>query len=134
MRVASPVQSAPFSSAAALRSAALFGATGLALSAVKLTTGFGIGCPWRHLTGTLCPLCGATTMGTRLLVGDPAGAWAANPFVLALLGLGALAVTAWTVEAVGGPALRPPQALRSPALWWSLLGAAALAFTIWRNI
>ena len=49
-------------------------------------------------------------------------------------GLGGLAVVAWTIEAAGGPALRPPPALRSPALWWSLLGAAALGFTIWRNL
>ena len=124
----------PFSAARALRSAAWFGAAGLALSVVKLTTGIGIGCPWRHLTGTLCPLCGATTMGTQLLTGDLAGAWASNPFVMVLLGLGGLAAVAWTVELAGGPALRPPPALRAPALWWSLLGGAALAFAIWRNL
>lgn len=101
---------------------------------VKLATDIQVGCPWRHLTGTLCPLCGATTMGSRLLVGDIAGAWASNPFVLVLLGLGVLAVIAWTIEAAGGPALRPPRSLRSPALWWAGLGAAALAFAIWRNL
>ncbi|MGC3955384.1 MAG: DUF2752 domain-containing protein [Propionicimonas sp.] len=101
---------------------------------VKLTTGIRIGCPWRHFTGTLCPLCGATTMGTRLLAGDLAGAWAHNPFVLVLLGLGGLAVVAWTIEVAGGPALRPPSGLRSPALWWSVLGAAAVGFAIWRNL
>ena len=124
----------PFSAARALRSAAWFGAAGVTLSAVKLFTVIRIGCPWRHLTGTLCPLCGATTMGTRLLVGDLAGAWANNPFVMVLLGIGVLAVIAWTVELAGGPALRPPPALRSSALWWSLLGGAALVFAIWRNL
>lgn len=129
--IAHPV---PFSAARALRSAAWLGAAGLTLSVVKAVTGLRIGCPWRALTGTLCPLCGATTMGTRLLVGDLHGAWASNQFVLVLLGLGLLAVTAWTIELAGGPALRPPRALRSPALWWTVLGAAALAFAVWRNL
>lgn len=132
--MASNVHAVPFSAARALRGAAWFGAAGLTLSAVKLLTGIRIGCPWQALTGTLCPLCGATTMGSRLLVGDLAGAWASNPFVLVLLGLGGLAVIAWTVEVAGGPALRPPRALRSPTLWWGILGAAALAFMILRNL
>lgn len=127
------VRPVSFSAARALRSAAWFGAAGLALSAVKLFTGIRIGCPWRALTGTLCPLCGATAMGSKLLAGDLAGAWTSNPFVLVLLGLGLLAVAAWTIEVAGGPALRPPRALRSPALWWAVLGAAALVFMIWRN-
>ncbi|MCW5953014.1 MAG: DUF2752 domain-containing protein, partial [Propionibacteriaceae bacterium] len=80
--MASNVHAVPFSAARALRAAAWFGAAGLTLSAVKLFTGIRIGCPWRALTGTFCPLCGATTMGTRLLVGDVAGAWASNSFVL----------------------------------------------------
>ncbi len=128
------VDPVPFSPARALRSAAWFGAAGLALSAVKLTTDLRVDCPWRALTGTLCPLCGATTMGSRLLVGDLAGAWASNPFVLVLFALGGVAVIAWTIEVAGGPALRPPRALRSPALWWSMLGFAALAFMIGRNL
>ncbi|MGC4152771.1 MAG: DUF2752 domain-containing protein [Propionicimonas sp.] len=132
--MASNVHAVPFSAVRALRAAAWFGAAGVTLSAIKLVTDVRIGCPWLALTGTFCPLCGATTMGSRLLVGDIAGAWANNPFVLVLLGLGLLAVIAWTVEVAGGPALRPPRALRSPALWWSILGAAALAFMIWRNL
>lgn len=132
--MASNVHAVPFSAARALRAAAWFGAAGLTLSALKLLTGVGIGCPWRALTGTQCPLCGATTMGTHLLVGDIAGAWASNPFVLVLLGLGLLAVIAWTVEVAGGPALRPPRALRSPVLWWGILGFTALVFMILRNL
>ncbi len=132
--MASSLHAVPFSAARALRAAAWFGAAGLTLSAVKLLTGVRIGCIWRHFTGTLCPLCGATTMGSRLLVGDLAGAWESNPFVLVLLGLGLLAVVAWTVEVAGGPALRPPPALRSPVLWWGVLGAAALGFMILRNL
>lgn len=132
--MASNLQPASFSAARALQVAALIGGSGVALSAIKLFTGIGIGCPWRALTGTLCPLCGATTMGSELLVGDVSGAWASNPFVLVLLGVGLLAVIAWTIEAAGGPAVRPPRALRSSGLWWGLLGAAALAFMVWRNL
>lgn len=132
--MASDLRAVPFSAVRALRAAAWFGVAGVTLSALKLFTDIGIGCPWRALTGTLCPLCGATTMGSRLLSGDVAGAWANNPFVLILLGLGLLAVIAWAIEAAGGPALRPPRALRSPALWWSVLGAAALTFMIVRNL
>lgn len=133
-----PVTTTPgvggFSAAAALRSAGWFGAAGLTLGAVHAVIGWGIPCPWRLLTGTLCPLCGATTMASRLLVADLAGAWASNPFVLVLLGLGGLAVVAWTVEAAGGPALRPPARLRSARLWWVLLVTAALVFAVWRNL
>lgn len=132
--MASDPHAVPFSAARALRAAAWFGVAGVTLSAVKLFTDLRIDCPWRAVTGTLCPLCGATTMGSRLLRGDVAGAWANNPFVLILLGLGLLAVIGWAIEAAGGPALRPPRALRSPTLWWAILGAAALFFMIWRNL
>ena len=125
---------AAFDPRAALAAAAWLGVAGVGLSVVKVTTGFGLPCPWRSLTGTLCPLCGGTTMGTHLLRGDLAAAWAANPFVLVLLGLGGLAVVAWTVEALGGPAVRPPAMLRRVGLWWALLVGAAVAFAVWRNL
>ncbi len=123
-----------FSAAAALRAAGWFAAAGGSLGVVHALTGWGLPCPWRLLTGTLCPLCGATTMASRLLTGDVAGAWASNPFVLVLLCVGGLAVVAWTVEAAGGPRLRPPAALRRRGVWWTLLGAAALSFMAWRNL
>ena len=125
---------AGFSAAGALRSAAWFAGVGGALGAVHALTGWGLPCPWRALTGTLCPLCGGTTMASRLLVGDLAGAWEANPFVLVLLALAGVAVVAWTVEALGGPALRPPARVRSGRLWWALLAGAAAAFALWRNL
>ncbi|MDQ7992883.1 MAG: DUF2752 domain-containing protein [Propionicimonas sp.] len=125
---------AGFTARGALRSAAWFAAAGVALSAAKLFTGFRLPCPWRAVTGTLCPLCGSTTLGTHLLRGDVAAAWASNPFVFVLLTLGVLASLAWVVEAAGGPALRPPRAVRSPRLWWTVLGVAALGFMLWRNL
>ena len=132
--IAAPTPPTGFSAPAALRSAAWFAAAGLALGATHALTGWGLPCPWRLLTGTLCPLCGATTMASRLLSGDLAGAWAANPFVRGGTVLAGGAVLAWLVEARGGPALRPPAALRRPAIWWTGLGLAALTFMVWRNL
>jgi len=119
----------------ALRAAAAFGAVGVGASVLALTTGLGVTCPWRSLTGTLCPLCGGTHLGVALLRGDPAAAWSANPFVFTgLVVLGLLAIL-WTVELLGGPAVRPPKPLRWTAgRWWLVIGAAALAFALWRNL
>lgn len=128
------VQPARFSASAALKSAAWAGAAGLGLSAVKAFTGFGIPCPWRALTGLLCPFCGATTLGVNLLHGEVAAAWSANQFVFVLLIGYAGAILAWIVEALGGPALRPPRRLRSAALWSGVLGVIAVGFAVARNL
>lgn len=127
-------QPAGFSPVRALKSVAWVGGAGLALAGASAFAGWGLPCPWRTLTGTLCPFCGGTTLGVHLLQGDVAGAWAANSFVFVLLGLGALLTIAWVVEALGGPALRPPARLRSPTLWWAVFGVAAVGFAIVRNL
>lgn len=118
-----------------LRSLAVFGAVGFGLSALAATTGLGIPCPWRSLTGTLCPLCGGTHVGMALLGGDLAGAWAANQFVVVgLVGLAVLGLL-WTVEALGGRAVRPPRVLRGrPDRWWVAVGMVAVLFAVWRNL
>lgn len=124
-----------FQASRALRGLVGFGAVGLALSTVSVTTGLGLPCPWRSITGTLCPLCGGTHVGTALLHADLSAAWAANQFVL--IGLAVLAVLGalWTVETLGGPTVRPPRPLRMSAdRWWLLVGAAALGFALWRNL
>ena len=119
----------------ALRGLALFGAVGLGLSALAATAGIGVPCPWRTLTGTLCPFCGATHVGVALLRGDLAGAWASNPFVLTGLVVLTLLGALWTIEALGGPSVRAPKRLRwSSDRWWLLIGAAALGFAVWRNL
>ncbi|MFT3971673.1 MAG: DUF2752 domain-containing protein [Micropruina sp.] len=133
----SPEMSSPraFDARRGLRALGIFGAVGLGLSGLAATTGLGIACPWRALTGTLCPLCGGTHVGMALLRGDLAGAWAANQFVvggvvvLVLLGL------LWTIEALGGPAVRPPRSMRGrPGLWWVVIGAVAVVFAAVRNL
>ncbi len=118
-----------------LRSLTAFGGAGLGLSVVAATTGLGVPCPWRSLTGTLCPLCGGTHVGVALLHGDLAAAWAANQFVV--VGLAGLVVLAllWTIEALGGPGVRPPRVLRGrPDRWWLAVGAIAVLFALWRNL
>lgn len=103
------------------------GAVQMALSAA----GHGFACPYRHLTGHRCPLCGTTSAALDLLGGRPADAVRANAFsVLAGLVL-ALACLAWLVEAGGGPGLRPG----SPVGRWLAAHAqgvaVALALLFW---
>lgn len=124
---------APFSARRALGSVGWLAATGVGLSGVYALTGFGIPCPWRVLTGTLCPFCGSTHLGERLLHFDLAGAWAANPFVFVLLAGVGVASLLWIVEALGGRAVRLPVALRSQPLWYAVIGGAGLLFAVVRN-
>jgi hypothetical protein len=117
-----------------------FFAYGLGLSALYATTGIGLPCPLRELTGWQCPFCGGTRMGNALLHLDIGAAFAYNP--VALIGLTVLGVlgVAWTVEAVGGPAIRLPRVLagalarvgRDRWLWIGL--AAAIVYTVLRNL
>ena len=115
-------------------------AGGLALSVLFATTGVGLPCPFLTLTGWQCPLCGGTRMGSALLHGDLVSAFVANPVALIAVVVLALLTLAWTVEVLGGPAVRPPRPLgrrlqRVPASVWLVLGAAvALAYAALRNL
>jgi hypothetical protein len=112
----------------------------LGLSALYATTGLGLPCPFRLLTGWDCPLCGGTRMGDALLRGDVPAAFGFNP--LALLGLALLGVlgVVWAVEAVGGPAFRLPRPLserlrRVHPMRWLVIGLlVAVIYTIARNL
>ena len=117
-----------------LKNLAMFGAIGLSISGLYALTGVGIPCPWRQVTHTLCPLCGATTMGAALLHGDVAAAWAANPFVLILLVAATVVAGFRVVEVLGGPAVRLPARLSDQRLWYGLIGTAALVFMVARNL
>jgi hypothetical protein len=115
-------------------------AGGLALSVVYATTGVGLPCPFRALTGWQCPFCGGTRMGAALLHGDLAAAYAFNPLAfLALVVLATLAVV-WAVELAGGPAVRLPRGVSNrlrevPAMVWALLALLiAVAYTLLRNL
>jgi hypothetical protein len=117
-----------------------FGAYGLALSALHATTGIGLPCPFRAVTGWECPLCGGTRLGAALLRGDLAAAFAFNPLVLVGLAvLSALGVL-WMVELLGGPRVRPPSWLATrlrrvrPTSW--LIGGLVVSvlYTVLRNL
>lgn len=123
-----------FRASAALRGLAGFASAGLGLSALG-AAGIGVPCPWREVTGTLCPLCGSTRLGVSLLRLDVAGAAAANPFVLGLLAVLALLGAVWAVEARGGPAVRLPRRVtRTPDRWWLALGVLAVTWAVLRNV
>lgn len=115
----------------ALLSSAKVGAVGLTLSGVLAVSGWGVACPWRTLTGTLCPLCGATTLGTHLLGGDIRAAWESNQLVFTGGLIWLIFIGLWSVAALGGPALWPP--LKSMKWLWLSFGLAGLLFMIWRN-
>ena len=117
-----------------LRATAIFGGVGLAVSGLNAATGIGFPCPWRVLTGTLCPFCGSTHLGVALLHGDLAGAWTATPFVFVLLAGLVIACVFWTVELAGGPAVRLRGRLADQRLWYAVLGVAAIVFAVVRNL
>lgn len=130
----------PFQAKKALVGLGGFFAYGVSLSALYATTGIGLPCPFRLLTGWDCPLCGGTRMGRSLLELDVVGAFLYNPVVLVgLVVLGVLGVL-WTVEVAGGPRFRPPTAIAErlrrvhPTRWLAIGLAAAVVYTLLRNL
>lgn len=129
-----------FRPSAALRPLVGFFATGLGLSALYATTGVGVICPFLAVTGWDCPLCGGTRMGSALLHGDVAAAFAFNP--VALVGITLLGVIGvlWVVEALGGPVVRPPAGLRQRLVRTThtqrltAFFAFAVVYTVLRNL
>ncbi|MFI7387473.1 DUF2752 domain-containing protein [Streptomyces sp. NPDC049813] len=88
------------------------------------------GCPFRALTGLLCPGCGGTRMAYDLMHGRFGTAWhdnglllAASPFVLYLLGR-------WLYEGLRGRRWRPVAGAR---LQVALLAVAGV-WTVLRNV
>ena len=139
-RVAVSTGTRPFRATRAAGYVGAFFAGGLALSALYATTGIGLPCPFRALTGWDCPLCGGTRMGGALLHGDVQAAFGFNPLafvgLVILTALGAL----WTLEAVGGPSVRLPEPVaerlrRVSPMRWLLAGLSlAVIYTVARNL
>jgi Protein of unknown function (DUF2752) len=130
----------PFRATCAAGAVGAFFAGGLTLSVLYATTGVALPCPFLAITGWECPLCGGTRLGDALLHGDIQAGFGFNPLALiGLLVVGVLGVV-WSVEAVGGPAVRPPdrlaQAMRrvGPARWLLVGLIVAVIYTIVRNI
>jgi len=130
----------PFRATRAAGYVAAFFAAGVALSLLYATAGIGLPCPFRAVTGWDCPLCGGTRMGDALLHGDVRAAFEFNP--LAMIGLVVLGVLGalWTVEAVGGPAVRLPRRLAEglrrvrPTHWLAAALVVAVVYTLARNL
>src|SRR4051794_39340500 len=130
----------PFRATRAAGYVAAFFVGGIALSVLYMTTGIGLPCPFRAVTGWDCPLCGGTRMGDALLHGDIRAAFEFNP--LALVGMLIMGVLGglWAVEAAGGPAVRLPrplaERLRGVRLsHWLVIGLiVAVAYTLGRNL
>jgi hypothetical protein len=87
-------------------------------------------CPFRLVTGLLCPACGGTRMVYDLMHGHLTEAWLdnralllASPYALALLGR-------WVVEGLRGRRWQPQLGFRGQVL---VLGLA-VAWTVIRNV
>jgi hypothetical protein len=140
MSIASSRTRAPDRARTGLRWLVGFGAFGIGLSSLYATTGLGLACPFRMLTGWDCPFCGGTRLGSALLHGDPAAAFWFNPVVF--VGLGVLTVlgVGWLIEAAGGPRLRLPGGVAArlravrPTVWLLVGLVAAAVYTVLRNL
>ncbi|MFI8099917.1 DUF2752 domain-containing protein [Streptomyces sp. NPDC086023] len=88
-------------------------------------------CPLLRLTGVLCPGCGGLRSAHAFAHGDLVTAFGAN--AMAVLGYLAFAAftAVWLVRAGQG---RPAPRIALKPAWWWLLGAAALAFSVVRNL
>ncbi|MFS8200863.1 DUF2752 domain-containing protein [Streptomyces sp. CWNU-52B] len=87
-------------------------------------------CPFRFVTGWLCPACGGTRMAYDLMHGHFSAAWydnrlllLASPFALALL-------TRWMVEGLRGRRWRPELSTRAQVV----VLLVAVAWTVLRNV
>lgn len=81
-------------------------------------TGLAIPCPFRAVTGRLCPGCGVTRMCLALLRWDWAAAWNANPVLLLMLPVLALLGVRLAVRYVRGGAAAGPK--WENALLWAM--------------
>lgn len=60
---------------------------GIVGAVIMIKTGLYLPCPFRSITGYLCPGCGATRMFLSLIQLDPAAAFRCNPLLLVTLPL-----------------------------------------------
>lgn len=103
----------------------------LAYAALVRALGRGLPCPFHALTGLLCPGCGVTRMGLRLLHGDVFGAFSANPVLFCALPaiFALLVVHLWRYVKTGE---------RKAPKWeercWLTLAAVLLVWGVIRNL
>ncbi|WP_425244575.1 DUF2752 domain-containing protein [Streptomyces citrinus] len=80
------------------------------------------GCPFRALTGLLCPGCGGTRMAYDLMHGQFVAAWHDNALLLLALPFALFALGRWTYAGLRGRRLSPSVSSRTQ------LGLLGLAF------
>lgn len=95
------------------------------------SAGFFPPCPFRAMTGYLCPGCGTTRALHEALNGNFAAAFRLNPLMMVLLPYVGYAGASSGMETVFGRAL--PRFFIRPAYIWALL-AVILAYWVVRNI
>lgn len=93
-------------------------------------TGFFPVCPFRTLTGFICPGCGSTRGLHRLLHGDVVGAFEFNPLLIVFLPFLVYALVRYTAAAVTG---RPLRANRLNAKYIWMLLVVVMSFWVFRN-
>ena len=112
------------------------GLVGLGVTGVHLVTGLGVPCPFRALTGWLCPLCGGTHMAEALLRGDVPAAWLANPLALIVSALIGIRSAGLVVELVRNPTA--PARRWLPAPWrrhaFATIVVVSIAYVLVRNL
>lgn len=86
-------------------------------------------CPLHLLTGLHCPGCGSARALHALAHGDLAGAWSANPLLMALT---PLLAGVWGWRRIQTALGRPPAVLWAGWIW--LLLAAMFGYALLRNL
>ena len=123
-----------------LKGLGVFFGFGLTVSSLYATTGIGLPCPFRTVTGWNCPLCGGTRMGQALLDLDLPAAFVYNPVALISLIVVTVLGMLWVIEALGGPKVRPPAAITDrarrihPTQWALAALTLAIVYTVARNL
>lgn len=95
------------------------------------SAGFFPPCPFRAMTGYLCPGCGTTRALHEILNGNIWAAFRLNPLMMFLLPYVGYAGMSSAMETLFGRAL--PRVFIRPAYIWTLL-AVILAFWVVRNL
>lgn len=109
----------------------ILAALGGAYALFCFCTGYALPCLFHLVTGLKCPGCGVTRMCLSLLRLDFAGAWEANPVLLALLPFGLLLAVRLAVRYVQSGSCRLTRT-ENIGVWTAC--AVLLIFGVVRNI
>ncbi len=126
----------PISARQALIRVGSTAAVGGAIGGFYLVTGWGIPCPFRAVTGWLCPFCGGTHLAAALLRGDVVSAWGANPLLLIVALMVGVRTVGWLVEYVRTPAAASLRWLPVTwsRQWFGVVAVVSVAYVLVRNL